>query len=92
MTETPQTTATTAAELEELIDDWRGRLQRLEPQRVRERPAPDRWTISEVIGHLIDSACNNHQRFVRAQFCSELEFPRYDQNQWVAAANYVNAD
>ena len=30
-------------------------------------PAPGRWAKKEVVGHLIDSAANNHQRFVRAQ-------------------------
>ena len=56
------------------------------------RPAPDRWTIKEVIGHLIDSACNNHQRFVRAQFVTELVFPKYEQNQWVASQHYNDRD
>ena len=45
-----------------------------------------------MIGHLVDSACNNHQRFVRAQHCDELIFPKYEQNEWVAAANYRNCD
>ena len=55
---------------------------------VTHRPAPDRWTIKEVLGHLIDSAANNHQRFVRAQFVSELVFPKYEQNEWVQSQNY----
>jgi hypothetical protein len=52
------------------------------------RPSPDRWTIKEVIGHLIDSAANNHQRFIRAQSASELVFPKYEQNQWIACQAY----
>jgi hypothetical protein len=32
-----------------------------------------------VIGHLIDSASNNHQRFVRASLQPSLDFPAYDQ-------------
>ena len=32
-----------------------------------QRPSPERWTKKEVVGHLIDSASNNHQRFVRGQ-------------------------
>lgn len=37
------------------------------------------WSRREVIGHLIDSASNNHQRFVRASLQSSLDFPGYDQ-------------
>ncbi|HKS94885.1 MAG TPA: DinB family protein [Terriglobia bacterium] len=37
------------------------------------------WSRKEVIGHLIDSASNNHQRFVRAALAASLDFPAYDQ-------------
>ncbi len=37
------------------------------------------WSRKQVIGHLIDSASNNHQRFVRAAQQASLEFPGYDQ-------------
>ena len=48
-----------------------------------ERPSPERWTRKEVVGHLIASASNNHQRFVRAQVASGQDFPGYEQGQWV---------
>ncbi|MDX1936305.1 MAG: hypothetical protein SFU21_04285, partial [Flavihumibacter sp.] len=35
----------------------------------------------EIIGHLIDSATNNHQRFVRGQFEDSPKIA-YDQNRW----------
>jgi hypothetical protein len=38
------------------------------------------WSRKQVIGHLLDSASNNHQRFVRAALQGSLEFPRYDQD------------
>jgi hypothetical protein len=41
---------------------------------------PGGWSRKQVIGHLIDSASNNHQRFVRAALQSSLEFPGYDQD------------
>ncbi len=53
------------------------------------RPRPHAWSPREVIGHLIDSASNNHQRFVRAQFQEDLVFPGYDQNAWVEAQQYA---
>jgi hypothetical protein len=37
------------------------------------------WSRKQVIGHLIDSASNNHQRFVRAAQQASLDFPGYDQ-------------
>jgi hypothetical protein len=63
-------------------------LTALSEAQVTHRPAPDRWTIKEVVGHLIDSAANNHQRFVRAQFVNELVFPKYEQNEWVQSQNF----
>ena len=44
---------------------------------------PGSWTRKQELGHLIDSAANNHQRFVRAALQGSLEFPGYDQPQWV---------
>lgn len=83
----------TATGIEMLINGWRPKLASLDSEHARSKPTPDRWSISEVIGHLIDSACNNHQRIVRAQYCdNELVFPKYDQNEWAIAANYLNAD
>jgi hypothetical protein len=38
------------------------------------------WSRRQVLGHLIDSASNNHQRFVRAALQPSLEFPGYDQD------------
>jgi hypothetical protein len=56
-----------------------------------QRPAPERWTKKEVLGHLIDSASNNHQRFVRGQIASGQDFPGYEQEQWVRLQDYQGA-
>ncbi len=58
------------------------------------RLAPDKWTLKEMIAHLIDSASNNHQRFVRLQMESVLTFPKYDAEEWktvtaIAAFDYA---
>lgn len=55
------------------------------------RPAPGKWSAKEIIGHLVDSASNNHQRFVRAQFQADLVFSGYVQDEWVAAQRYQDA-
>jgi hypothetical protein len=48
------------------------------------RLAADKWTLKEMIAHLVDSASNNHQRFVRLQLEAVLAFPAYDAEQWRA--------
>src|SRR6476660_9710877 len=55
------------------------------------RPAPERWSKKEVVGHLIDSASNNHQRFVRGQLAGGQDFPRYEQEGWVRVQGYQSA-
>ena len=52
------------------------------------RPAPDKWSPREVVGHLVDSAANNHQRFVRARWQNDLVFGGYEQDAWVDAQEY----
>jgi len=55
------------------------------------RPAPGKWSAKEILGHLIDSASNNHQRFVRAPSQNDLVFPGYDQDDWVRSQDYQHA-
>jgi hypothetical protein len=50
------------------------------------------WSRRQVLGHLIDSASNNHQRFVRASLQDSLEFPGYDQNGWARLEAAEEAD
>ncbi len=52
------------------------------------RSASGSWSKKELLGHLIDSAANNHQRFVRAQQVKELTFPAYAQEHWVSSQGY----
>jgi hypothetical protein len=49
---------------------------------------PTAWSRKEELGHLIDSASNNHQRFVRASLQAEFHGPSYDQNGFVALHGY----
>jgi len=51
-------------------------------------PQPEVWSAKQVLGHLIDSASNNHQRFLRAQFSDDLVFAGYDQEEWVRLQGY----
>ena len=78
----------TAAELRETVTSAREWLLTLDESTIRHRPTPDRWSIAEVVGHLIDSACNNHQRFIRAQEVEHLEFPKYEQRSWAEKSDH----
>src|SRR5580698_3824709 len=65
-------------QLRTLVEATEPRLRQIsEAESVR--PAlPGGWSRKQVLGHLIDSASNNHQRFVRAVLADGLEFPAYD--------------
>ena len=60
------------------------------PEPEVSRKADGRWSSKEILGHLIDSASNNHQRIVRALLAPHVDFPRYEQNQWVASQRYAD--
>ena len=77
-----------AEELLAAVESAAARLRALDEAVVARRPAPGKWSAKEVLGHLIDSAANNHQRFVRAQVAGPLVFPEYTQDPWVACQGY----
>lgn len=56
------------------------------------RLGPEAWTLKEIVGHLVDSASNNHQRFIRLQLENTLAFPGYEAEPWVAAGRYGDLD
>jgi hypothetical protein len=48
------------------------------------------WTRKQIVGHLLDSAANNRQRFVRASIDGQYKGPQYAQDAWVAAHGYAH--
>ncbi len=81
--------------MQDLLDDFRqtiktatARLLSISEQQSEKPRAEGKWSPKEIIGHLIDSAANNHQRFVRAQCSDDLVFPGYEQEQWVRLQRY----
>jgi hypothetical protein len=70
------------------VDDAAALLRSLPNSAAAHRPAPGKWSVKEIVGHLIDSACNNHRRFVLAQIRPGLTFDGYEQDEWVAAQQY----
>jgi hypothetical protein len=53
-----------------------------------DRRKPGEWSEREILGHLIDSASNNHLRFVNAIVTGEVHLPSYEQEQWVMLQHY----
>ncbi len=78
----------TANELIKIVDTTAQKLKTLDEVLVREKPAPNKWSIQQVLGHLVDSAVNNHHRFVRAQEVDVFIFPKYEQDSWVSVQDY----
>ena len=72
----------------ETIETAEKRLLSISEQQSQISRAEGKWSPKEIIGHLIDSAANNHQRFVRAQFSDELTFSGYEQEDWVRVQGY----
>ena len=80
-----------ANELRLAVDEGFVALTLIEDAASGRRPAPTTWSPKEVIGHLIDSAANNHGRFVRAQSEDDLVFAGYGQDDWVRVQRYGDA-
>ena len=56
-------------------------------------PSEGKWSKKEILGHLLDSASNNHQRFVRATLLgTTFTFPGYDQNPLVELQRFDDVD
>ena len=77
-----------ANELRAAVAEARERLEALDDEASLAK-GPGTWSRRQILGHLIDSALNNDQRFVRAQSGEPLDFPDYAQDAWVAAHGYA---
>ena len=81
--------------MNDLVEDFRRTVEDAAPRLLAiteadagARPAPDAWSAKETLGHLIDSATNNHRRFVLAQLKDDLDFEGYAQEGWVGVQHY----
>ena len=71
-----------------ILDETPGKLLRFSDAEAGARPAPGKWSRKEILGHLIDSVSNNHQRIVRMQLEPQISFPGYKQELWVTTQRY----
>jgi hypothetical protein len=80
---------TLGATIQDTIDRELPYLQALTDATASAQPAkPDGWSPKEELGHLIDSATNNHIRFVRAALEGDIALPGYAQDGWVRLHAY----
>jgi hypothetical protein len=84
--------------MKDVADDLRAEVRRATEQlRGLSEPAAvafrgdGKWTRKEILGHLVDSAANNHQRFVRVQVENPFLWPGYEQDAWVACQRSVES-
>jgi hypothetical protein len=79
-----------AADIEAAVNEAYQEFINFSDTKAKRRPAEGGWSPKEIIGHLIDSASNNHQRWVRLQIDDGLSFPEYrhDNEAWVQIQYY----
>ncbi len=77
-------------EIQLWIEQWSGILPDLPVDIRNNRRNNQNRTIKEIVGHLVDSAVNNHHRIVRLQYTKDLVFPDYrqDNDLWISIQNY----
>ncbi len=68
------------------------KLEAISREKAAEPRAPGKWSRKEILGHLIDSAANNHQRFVRVPLQAGIALPGYQQDDWVRVQHYQDYD
>ena len=73
--------------LEKMVEETTAKLLSLDKASLDHKPSLKKWSKKEILGHLIDSANNNLNRFVRGQYENQPHIV-YDQDQWVAIQNY----
>ncbi len=76
-------------ELKGLLHDVPRRMDAFPAEALNHKPNPAKWSRKEILGHLVDSALHNWQRFAKAQFAPQpFAFESYDQDNLVIANRY----
>lgn len=73
---------------QKIIEQTPTLLSRISESESGIKPPSGKWSKKEILGHVIDSATNNLQRFVRAQLQNPCSFPNYQQKEWVSTQHY----
>jgi len=77
-------------DLNKTVQDFYKKYQNTDDKKASMRPEPGEWSLKEIMGHLINSASNNHQRFVGLQFVTEMPYPEYQKFQidWIGVEKF----
>ncbi|WP_262384750.1 DinB family protein [Paenibacillus terrae] len=76
-------------ELTRLIENQEKEFLSISEHEFDAKPNPEKWSKKEILGHLCDSASNNHRRFLMIKHStSPVKIESYAQNDWVAANQY----
>jgi DinB superfamily len=78
-------------DFKQTIDSATVRLSAINEADSAKPRAEDHWSSKQILGHLIDSAANNHARFILGQLKDDLVFAGYEQNGWVQTNHYQQA-
>ena len=78
--------------LRRLLDEVPPRLEELSETTVSRKPTPVKWSPKEHLGHVLDSAANNHRRLVLIQLEDSPALPGYDGDRWVEVHAYQQKD
>lgn len=80
--------------IKKVIIEWEPQLLDLSTAQITLKTNSQNRTIKQILGHLIDSASNNHQRMIRLQYNTELIFPDYrqDNDRWIGLQQYQYED
>ncbi|AWV99655.1 DinB family protein [Arcticibacterium luteifluviistationis] len=81
-----------AQNLKDVVNKMMPILKGIGDKSASKRPAKDKWSPKEILGHLIDSANNNQMKFVKAIESKSIDVAGYHQNEWVDIQKYENYD
>ncbi len=81
-----------SGKIRETISAAKPGLLKIDPEHAAIKKNPSSWSKKEILGHLIDSASNNHQRFIRGAQNIAENFPVYSQDPWVEVQHYNEMD
>ena len=79
-----------ALQLREILEQTKPRLLALSEKQISEKPYGEKWSLKEILGHLVDSASANHQRIVRMQASQDIGKLGYEQEHWVSSQHYTS--
>ena len=76
-----------SADLQRTVTAFYAKHQDIKNPIAAKRPKRGEWSLNEILGHLINSASNNQQRFLGLQFVTEMQFPPYQKYHldWIGA-------